>query len=179
MTQYPRGDYGQDVRPGVDAARLWAGGVATAVVAALVAFVGLLIARGLFEVPVLAPKGDGIWGNASTTTYAIAAAIAALLATGLMHLLSVATPAPGQFFGWIMVLVTLIAVVLPLTLTVERSAKIATAAINLVIGLVIALVVSSMAANARTLHRHKTGRREPPPPTRQWPQEPPSSYYDS
>ncbi|GAA3523920.1 DUF6069 family protein [Amycolatopsis ultiminotia] len=175
MTQYPR-DYDQNTRPGVDAARLWAGGVASAVVAALVAVVGLLIARGLFDVPVLAPKGDGIWGNASTTTYAIAAAAIALLATGLMHLLSVATPAPGQFFGWIMALVTLIAVVLPLTLTVEQSAKIATAVINLVIGLVIALVVSSMAANARTLHSRKRGRREPPPPTRPWPG---SSYYDS
>ncbi|MBB4684275.1 DUF6069 family protein [Amycolatopsis jiangsuensis] len=179
MTQYPRGSNEQDVRPGVDAGRLWAGGVATAVVAALVAIVGLLIARGIFDVPVLAPKGDGIWGNASTTTYAVTAAAVALLATGLMHLLSVATPAPGQFFGWIMVLVTLIAVVLPLTLTVAPSAKIATAVINLVIGLVIALVVSSMAANARTLHHRKRTRREPPPPTRQWPQQPPSSYYDN
>ncbi|WP_033289616.1 DUF6069 family protein [Amycolatopsis jejuensis] len=177
--QYP-GGYGgfeEDTRPGIDAARLWAGGVATAVIAALVAVVGLLIARGIFEVPVLAPKGDGIWGKASTPTYAIAAAVVALLATGLMHLLSVATPAPGQFFGWIMVLVTAIAVVLPLTLTVDLSAKIATAAINLVIGLVIAIVVSSMAANARTVHRKKRSRREPPPPTRQWP-EPPTTYYD-
>ncbi|MDT8913773.1 DUF6069 family protein [Amycolatopsis sp. PS_44_ISF1] len=179
MAQYPQnGGYDREVRPGVDAARLWAGGVATAVVAALVAIVGLLIARGIFGVPVLAPKGAGIWGNASTTTYAIVAAVVALLATGLMHLLSVATPAPAQFFGWIMVLVTAIAVVLPLTLTVEPSAKIATAVINLVIGLVIAMVVSSMAASARTLHQRK--RRERPAadaPTRQW-NDPPSSYYD-
>ncbi|HEY2061001.1 MAG TPA: DUF6069 family protein [Amycolatopsis sp.] len=182
MAQYPQnGGYDRDVRTGVDAARLWAGGVATAVVAALVAIVGLLIARGIFAVPVLAPKGEGIWGNASTTTYAIAAAVAALLATGLMHLLSVATPAPGQFFGWIMVLVTLIAVVLPLTLTVEPSAKIATAVINLVIGLVIAIVVNSMAANARTLHHRKRREtRAADAPTRQWnePPQPPSSYYD-
>lgn len=51
------GNTPQDVRPGIDARRLWAGGVATAVVAALVAVVGLLIARGIFEVEVLAPKG--------------------------------------------------------------------------------------------------------------------------
>jgi hypothetical protein len=160
MAQNP---YDQDARPGIDAARLWAGGVATAVVAALVAIVGLLIARGIFDVPVLAPKGEGAWGSASTTTY-------------LMHLLSVATPAPSQFFGWIMVLVTLIAVVLPLTLTVETSAKYATAAINLVIGLVIAIVVNSMAANARTLHRRKRSTR-PDAPTQQW-NEPPSNFYD-
>ncbi|MEU4668060.1 DUF6069 family protein [Amycolatopsis sp. NPDC023774] len=173
MAQNP---YDQDARPGIDAARLWAGGVATAVVAALVAIVGLLIARGIFDVPVLAPKGEGAWGSVSTTTYALAAAAAALLATGLMHLLSVATPAPSQFFGWIMVLVTLIAVVLPLTLTVETSAKYATAAINLVIGLVIAIVVNSMAANARTLHRRKRSTR-PDAPTQQW-NEPPSNFYD-
>ncbi|QRP43542.1 DUF6069 family protein [Amycolatopsis sp. FDAARGOS 1241] len=179
MAQNP---YDQDVRPGIDAARLWAGGVATAVVAALVAIVGLLIARGIFDVPVLAPKGEGVWVPASTTTYALIAAGAALAATGLMHLLSVATPAPSQFFGWIMVLVTLIAVVLPLTLTVDLSAKIATAAINLVIGLVIAIVVNSMAANARTLHRRKRASRhaDPNAPTRQWhePPPPPTQYYD-
>jgi hypothetical protein len=96
-----------------------------------------------------------------------------------MHLLSVATPAPSQFFGWIMVLVTLIAVVLPLTLSVAPSAKIATAAINLVIGLVIAAVVNSMAASARTLHRRRTTQQKPAP-TRQWTNQepPPTRYYD-
>jgi hypothetical protein len=180
MSEYPQNArYAQDDRPGVDAGRLWAGGVATAVVAALVAIVGLLIARGIFAVEVLAPKGEGIWGNANTTTYAIVAAAVALLATGLMHLLSVATPAPGQFFGWIMVLLTAIAVVLPLTLTVVLSAKIATALINLAIGLVIAMVVNSMAASARTLHRRKrSGNTQAP--TRQFHQEPPppTTYYD-
>jgi hypothetical protein len=42
-------------RPKVDGGRLWTGGVATAAVAALVAVVGVLIARALFEVPLLAP----------------------------------------------------------------------------------------------------------------------------
>jgi Family of unknown function (DUF6069) len=171
-------DYSQNVpypddTPGIDAGRLWSGGVATAVVAALMAIVGLLIARGLFGVAVLAPKGDGIWGNANTPTYAIISALAALAATGLMHLLSVATPTPGQFFGWIMVLVTLIAVVLPLTLTVEPSAKIATALINLVLGLAIATIVSNMAASARSVHRRK---RNDLAQTRRWEQQPPASY---
>ncbi|AXB41115.1 DUF6069 family protein [Amycolatopsis albispora] len=169
--------YARDDRPGVDAGRLWAGGIATAVVAALLAIVGLLIARGLFEVEVLAPEGAGIWGNASTPYYAVTAAVVALLATGLMHLLSVATPAPSQFFGWIMVLVTLIAVVVPLTLTVDLGAKIATALINLVLGLVIAVIVHNTAVNARTLHRRKRAT-DPQAPTRQWNQPPPSTYYD-
>jgi lysylphosphatidylglycerol synthetase-like protein (DUF2156 family) len=177
MSNYPQNvpDDRND-RTGVDATRLWAGGVATAVVAALVAIVGLLIARGIFEVEVLAPKGDGIWGNASTPMYAVVAAASALLATGLMHLLSVSTPAPGQFFAWIMALVTLIAVVLPLTLTVEVSAKVATAAINLAIGFVITVIVHGMAASARMMYRRRQASE--PAPTRPWNQ-PPSSYYDS
>jgi hypothetical protein len=144
-----------ETRPGVDAPRLWAGGVATAVVAALAAIVGLMIARGIFHVVVLEPKGGGIWGNASTVTYAIVAALVALLATGLMHLLCVAVPSPGTFFGWIMVLVTAIAVVIPLTLTATTQAKAATAAINLVLGLIITMIISSMAASARTVHMRK------------------------
>jgi hypothetical protein len=150
-------------RPGLDAGRLWAGGVATAVVAALVAIVGLLIARGICHVVVLEPRGGGIWGNASTATYALVAAVAALLATGLMQLLSLGVPAPSTFFTWIMLLITAIAVVVPLTLTVAVSAKAATAAINLVIGLAITLIVNTMAASARTVHRRKrTAATQPP-----------------
>jgi hypothetical protein len=140
---------GPESQIAIDFRRLWAGGAATALVAALVAVVGLLIARGLFDVAVLAPKGRGIWGNANTLTYALIAAAAALGATGLAHLLCVTTPTPGQFFGWIMALVTLIAIVLPLTLSVVLEAKVATALINLAIGLTITALVSSTVASAR------------------------------
>lgn len=176
MSDYLHNTPYADDRPGVDAGRLWAGGIATAVVAALIAVVGLLIARGLFGVAVLAPKGEGIWGNATTSTYAIIAALAALAATGLMHLLCLATPTPGQFFGWIMVLVTLIAVVVPLTLEVELSTKIATGLINLILGLAIASIISNMAVSARALNQRKRAERVAPnrypqaryPETRQW-----------
>ncbi len=90
--------------PKLDAGRLWTGGLATAAVAALVAVVGVLIARGLFDVPVLAPTGEGTLGDASTARLAGLAALAALLATGLLHLLLLTTPAragssPGSS-GW-------------------------------------------------------------------------------
>lgn len=166
MSRYPPADATEP-----DYGRLWAGGVATAVVAALVAVVGLLIARGLFGAEVLAPKGNGIWGNANTVTYALCAAAAALLATGLMHLLSLATPAPGQFFGWIMALITAIAIVLPLTLSVRLDAKIATALINLAIGGIITILVSTVATAARRRRRD----RDVPPATVKWDQGPP--YY--
>jgi hypothetical protein len=139
-------DYGTSVR--LSPARLWSGGVATAVVAALVAIVGLLIARGILHVAVLAPKGEGVWANAGTATYAIVSALAALLATGLLHLLMLTTPRAVEFFTWIMVLLTLIAVVLPLSLVADLGSKITTGLINLVIGISIVAILRSVMGSA-------------------------------
>src|SRR4029450_11484281 len=80
--------------PKLDAGRLWTGGLATAAVAALVAVVGVLIARGVFDVPVLAPTGEGTLGDASTARLAGLAALCALLATRLLHLLLRSNPPP-------------------------------------------------------------------------------------
>ena len=62
----------------VEPGPLWAGGVATAVVAALIALAGVLITRWLFGVPILAPRQDGAWGNVSTGMYVLSAASAAV-----------------------------------------------------------------------------------------------------
>jgi hypothetical protein len=139
--------------PKVDAGRLWTGGIATALVAALVAIVGVLIARGLFDVPLLAPTNEGTLGDASTAGLAGLAAGAALLATGLMHLLLLSTPRPGQFFTWIMVLATLIAAIIPFLTDADQNTKIATAAIYVAIGATIASLVSSVARSAVRLRR--------------------------
>lgn len=132
----------------LDPARLWAGGVATAVVAALIAVVGILLCRGVLDVPVLSPKGEGVWGNANTVTYALVSAGIALAATGLMQLLSVTTPRYQTFFSWIMVLLTAIAVVVPLSLQVAWEHKLATAVINLVIGIAITSILNGVARSA-------------------------------
>jgi hypothetical protein len=137
----------------VDAARLWTGGLATALVAALVAVVGVLIARGLFDVPVLAPTGQGALGNANTARLAILAAVAALLATGLMHLLLLSTPRPFRFFTWIISLLTLVAVLAPFMTDAKLASKVATAAIFLVIGMAIGSLVSGSARSATRLSR--------------------------
>src|SRR5271165_5259349 len=118
----------------VDARQLWSGGAATAVVAALIALVGILVCRWLFNIPILAPRQDGAWGDASTAWYAIAAAAAALVATAIMHLLLIATPRPQMFFAWIIGLATVIAVVYPFSTTAPLSQKVATAVINLTLG---------------------------------------------
>ncbi|HEY0453544.1 DUF6069 family protein [Actinophytocola sp.] len=155
------------VRSDLDPPRLWAGGVATAAVAALAAVAGVLIARGIFGVAILAPEGDGIWGNANTGTYAALAAGAALLATGLRQLLNVATPAPARFFSWIMAMCTVIAVVLPLTLGADLGSRIATAAINLALGVIIIVLLNTAAESARKVRER--ARQEPAPgPDETW-----------
>jgi len=132
----------------VDAGQLWAGGVATAVVAALVAIVGILLCRWLFDIPILAPRHDGAWGDVSTGWYAVTAAAIALVATALTHLLALGTPRPGAFFGWIIGLATVIAVVFPFSTTAPLAQKVATAAVNLVIGFAIGSLLSGVAARA-------------------------------
>jgi hypothetical protein len=135
-------------RPHVDAGRLWAGGAATAVVAALIAIVGIVVARGIFDIPVLAPKRSGTWGDADTTTYALAAFGVGLLATALMHGLLLATASPFAFFGWIFGLATLVAVLAPFATSADTASKVATAVINGVIGIGVWSLTSSTAHRA-------------------------------
>jgi membrane associated rhomboid family serine protease len=137
----------------VDADRLWTGGLATALVAALVAVVGVLIVRGLFDVPVLAPTREGVLGGTSTARLAILAAVAALLATGLMHLLLVSTPRPFRFFTWIVSLLTVVAVLAPFMTDATLATQVVTAAIGLVIGMAIGSLVSGAARSAIRLGR--------------------------
>jgi hypothetical protein len=134
------------VRP--DAAQFWAGAVATAVVAALIALVGILICRWTLNIPVLAPAGDGAWGNAHTGEYALVAALVALAAAGILYLLALSTPQPGLFFRWIMGLATLAAVVYPFSTAAPVDQKFATALVDLVIGLAIISLLTAMAARA-------------------------------
>lgn len=134
--------------PDVDARRLWAGGVATAVIGALIAVVGIVLVRGVFDIPILAPEGEGTWGDASTGWYAAGAALAALVSTGLVHVLLLTTPQPLRFFGWVVALATVIGVVAPFTSDAEAEAQVATAGLNLVLGIAIGTLVSSVARSS-------------------------------
>jgi Family of unknown function (DUF6069) len=148
----------------VDARQLWSGGAATAVVAALIALVGILVCRWLFNVPILAPRQDGVWGDASTAGYAIAAAAAALVATGIMHLLLITTPRAQMFFAWIIGLATVITVVYPVSTTAPLSQKVATSVINLVLGAAIGSLIHATTAQA-TRRRAAAGGYQPDHPS--------------
>jgi hypothetical protein len=132
----------------MDPGALWAGGAATAVVAALIALVGILVCRWLFGIPILAPRRAGAWGDASTGAYVLAAAAVAVVATAIMHLLLLATPRPQAFFAWIIGLATVIAVVFPFSTTAAVSSKVATSVVDLVLGFAIGSLLSEVSARA-------------------------------
>lgn len=145
-------------RSAVNAGRLWAGGAATAVVAALITLVGILVGRGLFDVAVLAPQGAGLWGDADTFWYALGAALLSLVATGLMHLLLLFTPRPMLFFGWVIMLATVIAMLAPFVSDNDLGARMFTAGLNLVLGVAIG---SLTAGSARVAVRPTAARPYP------------------
>ncbi|WP_278261066.1 DUF6069 family protein [Nocardia sp. AG03] len=151
--QYPRNQGQQPPKPAVNIGKLWAGGIGTAVVAALLVVVAIMLVRGVLGIAILSPEGAGAYGTVSTTSYAMAAAGAALLATALLMVLLLAMPSPLTFFTWICLLVTAVAVILPFTLVADLDAKIATAVINLLVGLCITTMLSSVGAAAQNDNR--------------------------
>ncbi|MGF7123053.1 DUF6069 family protein [Rhodococcus sp. BE178] len=145
MTAYPPGP---SPAPTLDAKRLWAGGAATAIVAALAAVVGLLLVRGLLDIPVITPATA--FGDSQVTTLAGYAAVAALLATALLHLLMISTPRAPTFFGWICMLATIAVALWPFTVYATTESKIGSSLIYLVVGIAIVTLLSGVAATART-----------------------------
>ena len=151
-------------RSRVDARQLWSGGVATAIVAGLIALVGVLVCRWLFNIPILAPKRYGAYGDAHTTTLVLIAAGAALVATLLAHLLLLSTPRPMVFFGWIVGLITVIVVIFPFRTDAALSHKIATAALYLIIGIAIGTLIAGVGERAtriRTMPAEPGGQNYP------------------
>jgi hypothetical protein len=144
--------------PAVEAGQLWPGGFATAVVAALIALAGVLIARWLFHIPLLSPRKDGAYGDVHTTAFVLVAAVAALVATGLAHLLLLSTPRPMTFFSWIVGLITVVLVVYPFSTGAPLSQKAATAAVDLILGVAIGSLINGVAARSvrRTSGRYTT-----------------------
>jgi Na+/proline symporter len=117
-------------------------------VAAIIALVGLLVVREIFDTPVVYPPDDGPLGS-QTTALMVYAAVAALLATALAHVLMLTTPRAMSFFGWIMGLVTVIVTLAPFITDASRESKIGSSLIYLVLGVVITSLISGVARTAR------------------------------
>ncbi|MEV6831844.1 DUF6069 family protein [Amycolatopsis sp. NPDC051102] len=135
----------QRPRSAVDARSLWTGGVATAVVAALVAVVGVLIVRGVFGLPVMAPGNAGYVGAVGLAVFA---AVGGLLATALAHVLLLLAPRPMVFFGWIVGLVTLAFAIRPSTVSAGVAGHFANAVLYVVLGVAIGTLVGRTAGQA-------------------------------
>jgi|RhiMethySRZTD1v2_1073278.scaffolds.fasta_scaffold1394454_1 uncharacterized protein DUF6069 len=138
----------------IAASRLWAGGAATACVAALVAAVGVLLFSSVLNVRLVQPPLLLTPTGSLAVNWALTAFIAALVATGLAHLLSATTPRPRLFLGWIIGLATVAAMVVPFAADASLAGKVCTAAINLMIGIAIGSLL--MGVLSRTVVR--TGR---------------------
>jgi hypothetical protein len=128
------------------AVRLWTGGAVTAIIAAGVSVVGFLVVRNLLRMPILGVHPSGSVFQPTMAGYSLSAALAAVLATAVMHLLLVGTPRPLFYFSWIGALCTAILVLIPLGVRQVWSQVIPVAAINLVVGIAITLIVRGTAA---------------------------------
>lgn len=151
---YDDGEYGggyreESVTPKVDARTLWAGGLATALVAALAGVVATLVVTGVFGIPVIAPSdAQGGIDYIGAAWLAGFGAIGGLVATALAHLLLLVAPRPMAFFGWIIALLTVALMVWPFTVGEQLRVQIASAAVYLLLGIVIGSLVSSMSTRA-------------------------------
>ena len=144
MSAMDRPNAASSGRVAIAAGRLWAGGVATGCVAALVAVVGVMLCSYVFDVklvrpPLLLPIFDSLALN-----YAATAFVLALVATAVAHLLSLTTPRPRTFFNWIVGLVTVAAMVVPFALDGSLASKISTSLINMVIGISIGSLLTAV-----------------------------------
>lgn len=147
----PSSDVSWDERTGADAGRLWAGGAATALVAAGVALVCVVVLHRVLHVAVLTPGGRTAVDGDATMVLPLAAALATLAATALLHLLMSTTPRASQFFAWIGSLVLALVVLQVFLSGTDRLAQFETAAFYLLIGVAI---ISSLAGVGRTAVRY-------------------------
>ena len=128
----------------LDWRRLWAGGLATAAVAALIAWLGTLVCRALLDVEVAESAATVHVTDTFVVNYALTAATFAIGATALAHVLALTTPTPRAFFSWIVGLLTAGAIVLPFTRGDDLAVQICAAVINLLIGAAIGSLLASV-----------------------------------
>jgi hypothetical protein len=128
----------------VDAGRFWQGTAFAAVVAALTALVGLLVVRGLLDLPVLRRSDGGAVSQASTVWYLAVSMLGALAVGALLHLLLLYAPRPWSFYAWIAGLAVAVVTLLPLTFDAAASSRLATGALHLLVGVIVVVFVQTV-----------------------------------
>ncbi len=132
----------------VVAKRLWAGGVATAIVAAGIGILGVLIVGTVLDVGIQAAGRSGALVENASTIIPVSAAIAALAGTALLHLLLLTTPRPASFFSAIAFLILAVLVLQVFLADGSIGAHIATAVLYAAIGVAIVSMLSGVSATS-------------------------------
>ena len=130
----------------VNAGRLWAGGIATALLAALAVLAGVLITRGVLGISLLVPQTASNYGNSATADARLDAGPGSQPRTA--HLLLLGTPRPYAFFAWITALADVIAAAAPFTQPAPLASKVFTAIINIVVGVAVISLLSGVGRSA-------------------------------
>jgi hypothetical protein len=146
MTHYEPQPQSEQRQQEVSSRRLWAGGMATALVAAGIGVVGVLLIRGVLKIPILSAKGRLI--DQAMAVVPISAGLAALAATALLHLLLLTTPRPTAFFGAICAIVIAIVVLQVFLAGGTTEDETATALLYVVIGIAVISLLSTVARTA-------------------------------
>jgi len=128
--------------PSVDSGRYWAGVVATALVAALVGVVGVIVIDQILKIDLVVK--DILSTDSVGAAYVVGGALSALVAGALLQLLVLTTPRPRAFFGWLMGLALVVAALIPLTWTDVTKSAVASGVVNLLIGIAIWSLLSSV-----------------------------------
>ncbi|MEX0754067.1 MAG: DUF6069 family protein [Actinomycetota bacterium] len=149
----------------IDAARLWAAGVATSVIAALAGLVVYLFAEGVFDVDLRVKDLSG--GGLTDLTWVpvvVTAFLAGIVATAVLHALLTLVPRPTVFFGWLALLATAASCLVPLTTDVDAEVKYWLLGLHLVVGIVVISLLLAIARWVSVEEPARTTDASPPPP---------------
>ncbi|MEX2274561.1 MAG: DUF6069 family protein [Actinomycetota bacterium] len=155
----------------IDAGRLWAAGVATSMIAAVAALVVYLFAEGVFDVD-LRVEDLGGGGRTDLTWVPVVGVsfLAGILATAVLHAFLLFVPRPTVFFGWLAVLATAAACLVPLTMDVSNEVMYWLLGMYVVVGVVVISLLLAITRwvvveEPRLTEPAAPSQAPPPPPT--------------
>jgi hypothetical protein len=151
-------DLSWDEQARADAGRLWAGGVVTAVVAAGVALIAVMVSDKVLHVTLLNPDGTREAAADAMVMLPLLVAIVTMLATGLLHLLMTTTPRAPQFFASIGALVMVLILLQVYLSASDVTGRLATGVLYLLSGVVIISSLSGVGRTAVRYHRRQDYR---------------------